>query len=407
MKKNKQTALLVLGMHRSGTSALTGVLSHLDIYLGNELMDADFGNTKGYFENSKLYKMNESLLSQIGSSWSDVFYNEKKLSKIENIDALKELLVQEFEYANIFAIKDPRLAYLFPLYKKVLDELDIEIKIILPYRNPIEVANSLHKRDKMVLEKGMLLWAYNFLLSEEFSRGYPRVFVSFDELIANNQKVVEEISSRLELDLAQKYSQNKSKIDTFLEPNLKHHNISVENLSENTPKILKDLLALQDRLNTDELIEQFDALREELFSYQKLFYNTGIAHTLKAGKRAEQDLQLHKSELAQKSKTCLALDKSLRAKEGELEQSKELIKAKEGELEQSKELFDTKQKELEQKKSECKMLRNSLQMKQRVLDEKMKQIDALQTELSGIYTGKSWRLTRPLRKLMKIFKGTR
>ena len=54
----KQTCILILGMHRSGTSALTGVLSLLDVYLGSELMPASEDNKKGYFENKNLYRIN-------------------------------------------------------------------------------------------------------------------------------------------------------------------------------------------------------------------------------------------------------------------------------------------------------------------------------------------------------------
>ena len=75
----KQTCILVLGMHRSGTSALTGLLSMLEVYLGNELMEGNFANTKGYFENNSLYKTNENLLEstlaaafKVNSKWGNI-----------------------------------------------------------------------------------------------------------------------------------------------------------------------------------------------------------------------------------------------------------------------------------------------------------------------------------------------
>ena len=286
----KQTCILVLGMHRSGTSALTGLLGLLDVYLGSELMQANVANEKGYFENNVLYKINEKLLNQINSSWDDVFYNEEKVDSIKEIDQLKKAIKSEFEHAKTFAIKDPRLAFLFPVYKKVLQDLDIDIKIILPYRNPVEVANSLHKRDGMPLEKGMLLWMYHFLLAEKFSREYDRVFIGFDELISNNEKAVSTIVSKLSLNLQEKYIQNKKEIDEFLEPSLKHHNISMDNLSDDIPKITKDILALKDKFNSADLSKEFDELRKEVFSYQKLFYNAGIANSINEGQKSKQSI---------------------------------------------------------------------------------------------------------------------
>ena len=213
---NKQTCILVLGMHRSGTSATNGMLSILDVYLGSDLMKADRDNEKGYFENNVLYRINENLLSQIHSSWDDVFYDENKLEMIGKLDELKDKIRSEFKYSNTFAIKDPRLVFLFPIYKSVLEELDIDIKIILPYRNPLEVANSLRKRDELSLEKGMLLWAYHFLLAEKFSRGHDRVFIDFDELINDPEKVIESISSKLNLNLMEKYQSKREEIHDFL-----------------------------------------------------------------------------------------------------------------------------------------------------------------------------------------------
>ena len=179
----KQTCILILGMHRSGTSALTGVLSMLDVYLGSELMPENEGNEKGYFENDTLYRINKKLLNQMDSSWDDVFFDEEKISNVKSIGELKNKIKKEFEYSNIFAIKDPRIVFLFPVYKRVLEELNINIKIIIPFRNPMEVASSLNKRNNFSCEKGMLLWAYHFLLVEKFSREFERVFIGFNELV--------------------------------------------------------------------------------------------------------------------------------------------------------------------------------------------------------------------------------
>lgn len=239
----KQTAILVLGMHRSGTSALTGMLSLLDVYLGSELMEADFGNEKGYFENTEFYRINEKLFFECDSSWDDIFYNEEKLENIQNTDRLKKIIEKEFRYSNIFAIKDPRLAFLFPIYKKVLEDLNINIKIVIPYRNPLEVASSLHTRDGISMEKGMLLWSYYFLLAEVYSRGNQRVFVSFDELIKKPQESIAKISQFLNIDLNNKFSIYQKDIEIFLEPNLKHHNISIDNFSDKVPHIVKEILS--------------------------------------------------------------------------------------------------------------------------------------------------------------------
>ncbi len=396
MNDKRQTCILVLGMHRSGTSALTGVLSLLDVYLGSELMEANFANEKGYFENNILYKINEKLLGQINSSWNDTFYDEEKLENISGLNELKIALKSEFKYANTFAIKDPRLAYLFPIYKKVLKQLKIDIKIILPYRNPLEVASSLNKRDAMPLEKGMLLWAYHFLMAEKFSRGYARVFVNFDELIANTSDVIDAISSKLALDFVDKFNQNKKAIEAFLEPSLKHHNISIENLSNNTPRIVKEVLALKDSFNIDNLDNAFDVLREGLFSYQKLFYNSSILNSLSEGEVAKHNLQVKIQELNQtthnlhlKEQELTQTQHNLQAKEQELNQATHNLHLKEQELNQIAQTLQAKEQELNQathnlhlKEQELNQVAQNLHIKEQELTQTQHNLQAKEQELN-------------------------
>jgi hypothetical protein len=408
----KQTCILVLGMHRSGTSALTGVLGLLDVYLGSELMKANFANEKGYFENNILYKINEKLLAQINSSWNDVFYDEEKLDTIKEIDELKKAIKSEFEYAETFAIKDPRLAYLFPLWEAALKRLKIDIKIILPYRNPIEVANSLNKRDGMSLEKGMLLWAYHFLLAEKFSRGYDRVFVGFDELIANTNATIKMISSALSVDFQEKYTKNKKEIDAFLEPSLKHHNISMDNLSNNVPKIVKDILALKEKLNDADLSKEFDVLRKELFGYQKLFYNASIVSSLDEGQRAKHALHV-KTQEAEETKHALHVKTqeaeetkhALHVKTQEAEETKHALHVKTQEHEQTKQALHVKNEELNKTKESLRVKSEELNQTKQALHVKTQELSKLQSELADIYMSKSWRITRPLRQIMRKLRG--
>src|ERR1700677_613707 len=66
------TALVVLGMHRSGTSALTGMLHHLGVVLGEHLMPATADNPRGYWEHADIVKAHERLMAALGWGWDDI-----------------------------------------------------------------------------------------------------------------------------------------------------------------------------------------------------------------------------------------------------------------------------------------------------------------------------------------------
>ena len=307
----KQTCILVVGMHRSGTSALSGTLSILDVYLGEELVPGMEQNVKGFFENAKLNSFNDNLLKKISSSWDDVFYNDQKLDAMLDTSELEEVLRSEFQYSQTFAIKEPRLAYLFPLYIKALINLGIEIKIIIPFRNPLEVAGSLGKRDKFSQEKSLLLWIYNFLLSEKYSRDYPRVFTNFEELIESPEKVINLIDKKLGLNLGGKFENKKDEVFEFLTPRLKHHNISLDNLSGKVPKVIRELVNLVPQLNSDESYKVIDDLRIEVFDYQALFYNSDIIGSIQELTETKQELQSKDQELIETKQELQSKDQEL------------------------------------------------------------------------------------------------
>ncbi|WP_150465532.1 sulfotransferase family protein [Francisella sp. SYW-2] len=296
---NKQTCILVLGMHRSGTSALTGLLSMLDVYLGNTTVGDD-DNEKGYFENSRIQQFNDKMLGSIDSSWDDEFFSVDKLKNLQcYVDDLINLIREEFGTSTIFAIKDPRMCLLFPLWEKALNTLDVDIKIIIPYRNPLEVARSLSKRNSMSINKAMLLWAYHFLFAEKFSRLYDRVFVSFDDLLSNTLFVVEYMTLKLNINFRSKYNDNENLISEFLEQGLKHHNSPMINPKDIAPKIVKSILEMKNNFNQGCIVNECEALMDELFDYKKIFYNDNLLMVLKEGEAAKYKVRLWSEEYHQ------------------------------------------------------------------------------------------------------------
>src|SRR5215469_9555194 len=68
----ERRAVFVLGMHRSGTSAVTRVLNLLGVELGTGLMAASPDNERGYWEHLGIVQEHDQLLEALGSSWDDV-----------------------------------------------------------------------------------------------------------------------------------------------------------------------------------------------------------------------------------------------------------------------------------------------------------------------------------------------
>jgi len=267
-----KTCLLILGMHRSGTSALAGLLKLSGVELGRKLLPPAPDNPKGFFENEEITSFNEFvLLPALNSSWDDV--SPLNFNAFKNLEKFKsqamEIIENNFSKSRICAIKDPRLCILFPFWESVLKNLRYRIKVIIPVRHPTEVALSLEKRNKFLIEKGLLLWTKYLLYSEYFSRKYKRVFVKYEDLIRQPCEIIEYIQSKLKIKFPENCKQIKD-IRDFIEPSLKHFNI--QELPEYTPEFIKNLVneAFYKRKKSPK---NFDKFREQYINYFNFFDN--------------------------------------------------------------------------------------------------------------------------------------
>lgn len=197
-------AVIVIGMHRSGTSALSGELAQFGVFMGKHLFKAQAGvNDKGFWENSRLVELNEELLDHQVSSWDNPLGTLKSQSPVEE-DYYKmatDLIDSEYASSKVWGMKDPRVSVLLPFWLRVLKNVNCDVNYLLMVRNPEEVAASLMKRDGFSKEKGLMLWLnYNFSAFLNTCES-NRLIIDFNELLNSPESVREKISDRFHLSL--------------------------------------------------------------------------------------------------------------------------------------------------------------------------------------------------------------
>lgn len=223
-------AILVLGMHRSGTSALTGVLSALGVAAPRTPIQGDEWNSKGYWESARLNHFHERLLTASGSAWNDWGPFDGAWAEgpeaVPYVRDLAALLHAEYGEAPLFAVKDPRICRFLPFWLRGLSGLEIEPGIILPLRDPMEVAESLYKRDGMPMVEGLLLWLRHTLDAEFTSRGLPRSFVYYDDLLEDWRGVAGRIGSDLDITWPIRAEGAEEAVQNFISSDMKHSTAS-------------------------------------------------------------------------------------------------------------------------------------------------------------------------------------
>jgi hypothetical protein len=217
----RQQAVLILGMHRSGTSAFSGMLNERGLFFGDNLIVGNQYNQKGFFEQSEIVILNERLLNKAGFGWEtapgDVVPYLNPLQRFAARMRIRYTVNRTYAAHDIFAIKDPRLCVLLPLWENALRPR-YDIRRIFIVRNPREVAKSLERRNGFSQEKSAFLWlAYN-LACLTHCVGQLHAVVSFASLIASPEGVVGPIAATL--GLAQR---PKDAADEFVDPTLRHH----------------------------------------------------------------------------------------------------------------------------------------------------------------------------------------
>ncbi len=165
--------LCVLGMHRSGTSCLTGSLQQAGIVLGDCHTWNPY-NRKGNRENQRIVDLNDRVLAENGGAWNRppavVNWSEPTL-------ASARALLADHADTTVFGFKDPRTLLVLDGWKTVCPHM----QFVGVFRHPLAVADSLARRDGMSTEQALLLWyEYNRRLYQQWQKGSFPV-LCFDE----------------------------------------------------------------------------------------------------------------------------------------------------------------------------------------------------------------------------------
>ncbi|WP_189398605.1 glycosyltransferase [Arenicella chitinivorans] len=162
MPREKRLACLVVGMHRSGTSVLSGMVAELGATQGKTMMAAKPENPKGFWENELVVQLNDQILHTLGARW-DIPLLEPWDEHLDFVLGLfseraKTIIVDDFNHADFISLKDPRIANLLPFWKSVLRDLGYEIRMVQIVRAPIEVFQSINKRNGFTHSHSDTLW---------------------------------------------------------------------------------------------------------------------------------------------------------------------------------------------------------------------------------------------------------
>ncbi|MEZ5946302.1 MAG: hypothetical protein R3C13_01460 [Hyphomonas sp.] len=269
--RHTRKCLLVLGMHRSGTSALTRCLGLLGADLPLRLMPGGDSNSKGHWEPELIAQVNDHLLSELNSRWDD--WQRLDLDALppplvaHYNSEIQKILREDYGTSKRFVLKDPRICRLAPLYLDILADMKVVPQIVLPFRNPVDAARSLNRRNGIDPCLAQLFWLRHICDSELASRGHPRVFVRYEALLSDWPEELNRVIKAFGLPKPDEHVSKE--IDIFLDREMQSFDDGEavmetdETVSGWTHRAFKALLALHADPDDAEAMQALDAARRE------------------------------------------------------------------------------------------------------------------------------------------------
>ncbi len=229
MSELKRNAILVLGMYRSGGSVLAGCLNIMGARLGNNLVTAEEANDSS-LEHNDIVVAHDILLRDLGCSWDMIgalpqdWIDSEAASRAK--ESIKSIIATDFKGARLWVVKDPRICRLFPIWRELLLELEIDPAIVVLSRHPREVSSAVRDQFQLDREKGELLWLVHYQEALAACREHRHCLITYDKLLADPIASLKVISQRLKISYPRSIRVHSRHIIEFVRSDLKHYHAS-------------------------------------------------------------------------------------------------------------------------------------------------------------------------------------
>lgn len=265
--------VIILGMHRSGTSLAGQVLESLGYQFGPEDLAAapKKDNPKGYWERRDVIQINDKAFAALGMTWERAAdWEPGKLPDafLREFDAQARAIIAEYPAGKSWFMKDPRICLTLPLWEKHLDNPIY----IFAYRDPVEISRSLWTRNRHPPRLVMAVWERYMADALNATRGKRRVLLRYGDLIQNPKAAL----LKLVADLRQLGVETPCTPESALEKlevddTLRHHQrdpLKLEIPFTESQKMLNRRLQSDTALEQTEWVDASDANRQ-IAAYRK------------------------------------------------------------------------------------------------------------------------------------------
>lgn len=285
--------LYVVGMHRSGTSAITEALAALpfDLPEPHAMVGGNESNPRGHWEVSALTDFNQDLLERAGAGWlapsTGAIAEMARLSQPEmGLDAQAQRVFDDAFPGPGWLFKDPRLSITLPFWRRVLGPNPA----VLVLRDPMAIARSLRTRNRLAIPFGLALWERYLRSSVVAMEGMAVHVTTFSGIAAGGQPVVDLVEFAAKSLNVAIPSDIEERIHQVIDPELRHH--------DGGPDTDHDLLSPEQAQLLELLYDAEGNHAEFKLGIESIPETPGLDLTFESAAAFEMAMQLEAAELS-------------------------------------------------------------------------------------------------------------
>jgi hypothetical protein len=246
---SEQRLVLVVGVGRSGTSLLAGILGQLGLHIPKPEVQADETNPRGFGEPRWAVDFHTRLLRShrvtVNDSRPAAFETMAKLADRPKVRGeLHAWLAGQLAENRAIVVKDPRTAWFLPLWTACATELGVTPDFVTMLRHPAETLTSARKSygTWQPVSSRAGAWVNVSLETERATRGARRAFIRYDDLLADWRREVTRLGERLDMpELATPDQAKAAGVDEFVDPTLHRNRVGWDDLDGPVPAPVRDV----------------------------------------------------------------------------------------------------------------------------------------------------------------------
>jgi hypothetical protein len=310
----RRPIVLLLGMHRSGTSLCSHVLSALGVDMADKISgpgnmsSPDSSNPRGHWERWEIVEFHDRILGLFNRDYLGRFHDfalpvawwaDPRVAEIR-----REIIafLEKRMGAAYFGFKDPRSVRLMPVWHQIFNELKLAPRLVLCLRNPAQVARSLNARDGLNIEIGEYRWLIHVVDFFRYASNCDFCTVEYEGWFNDPSANIEKLRKFLALPWQQSQADLGLVLSGIIDPALRHddsdHREPNLPLARTLYKLARDTDQDQARDKIGYIVSQFIGFQQLQRPFQQAFED--VAKTAAKYPAIEQEAAVLRAALTER-----------------------------------------------------------------------------------------------------------